>query len=355
MSKFIQIHILTTYPPSNPNRDDLGRPKSAQVGGVNRLRISSQSIKRAVRTSPVFETALQGNLGSRTKRIGQVVADHLTSIGADIGKANEIAEQIMAAFGKVAKSKDDQLQIEQLAFISPDERKLATDLAERALAGEALPKDKDLAKLVFQHADAAADIAMFGRMLAGSPEYNRDAAVQVSHAITTHKAEIEDDYFTAVDDLKPASEDAGAAHIGEMGFGSGVYYIYAAVDRDLLIENLGGDVDLAVKATQTLLRAFAEATPSGKRNSFAHHGRAEFIRIERGDQQPRSLAAAFFKPVAGNGLLEPSIAALQVTANNFDTVYGALTDEASELNATVPSGTLDDLLGVIARAFDGAA
>ncbi|MCS6984938.1 MAG: type I-E CRISPR-associated protein Cas7/Cse4/CasC, partial [Leptospiraceae bacterium] len=29
MTRFLQIHLLTCYPPSNLNRDDLGRPKTA--------------------------------------------------------------------------------------------------------------------------------------------------------------------------------------------------------------------------------------------------------------------------------------------------------------------------------------
>ena len=59
MSQFIQLHALVSYPPSNLNRDDLGRPKTAIMGGVNRLRISSQSLKRAWRTSDLFEEALK--------------------------------------------------------------------------------------------------------------------------------------------------------------------------------------------------------------------------------------------------------------------------------------------------------
>jgi hypothetical protein len=34
MSDFLQLHVLTAYPPSNPNRDDLGRPKTATIGGL---------------------------------------------------------------------------------------------------------------------------------------------------------------------------------------------------------------------------------------------------------------------------------------------------------------------------------
>ena len=33
MTTFVQFHLLTPYPPSNPNRDDQGRPKQASVGG----------------------------------------------------------------------------------------------------------------------------------------------------------------------------------------------------------------------------------------------------------------------------------------------------------------------------------
>src|SRR5208283_2583322 len=107
--------------------------------------------------------------------------------------------------------------------------------------GEKLPKDKDLAKAVLQTADGAVDIAMFGRMLADNPDFNRDASVQVAHAFTTNPVEIEDDYYTAVDDLKKPAEDAGAGFVGEAGFGAGVYYLYVCVDRELLVKNLGGD------------------------------------------------------------------------------------------------------------------
>ncbi len=32
MTTFVQFHVLTKYGPSNPNRDDQGRPKQANVG-----------------------------------------------------------------------------------------------------------------------------------------------------------------------------------------------------------------------------------------------------------------------------------------------------------------------------------
>ena len=43
MNRFLQLHLLTVYPPANLNRDDTGRPKTALFGGAPRLRVSSQS------------------------------------------------------------------------------------------------------------------------------------------------------------------------------------------------------------------------------------------------------------------------------------------------------------------------
>ena len=93
MSRFLQMHILTAYPPSNPNRDDLGRPKTAIIGGVPRLRISSQALKRAIRTSEVFRSALEGHLGARTQRMGDIVRQHLIDTGADEDTALRIARR----------------------------------------------------------------------------------------------------------------------------------------------------------------------------------------------------------------------------------------------------------------------
>ncbi len=54
---------------------------------------------------------------------------------------------------------------------------------------------------------------MFGRMLANKPEFNAEAACQVAHAFGVSETIVEDDFFTAVDDLRQASEDAGAGHL----------------------------------------------------------------------------------------------------------------------------------------------
>ena len=354
MSCFLQLHYLTIYPPSNPNRDDLGRPKSANYGGAPRLRISSQALKRAARLSDVMQAELEGHLGQRTQRIGKVVRDDLAGAAASEERVTEIATKVADIFGKLDSdaAKKGAIQTRQLAFISPEERSTAIELARKALAGEGLPEVTQLKKRVLRTADGAADLAMFGRMLADDPDFNREAAVQVSHALTTHRALVEDDYYTAVDDLKKPAEDSGAGFVGEAGFGSGVFYIYACVNTDLLVQNLAGDRELAARAAGALAEALATATPSGKRNSFAHQTRAGYIRAEKGGAQPRSLAGAFFKPVEGEDLLASSITALEKMAESLDAAYGACCDESEIMNVTAGRGTLKAIRDFVRRAVN---
>lgn len=329
MSRFLQLHLLTFFPPANLNRDDTGRPKTAVVGGVTRLRLSSQALKRAWRESSIFANALVGHTGQRTQRLGEVILEHLRNKGLDDAKALPIARKIAEVFGKIKAETDDHpARIEQLAFISPEERQAALGLADRIAGGEKVDfKASDLLRTV----DTAADIAMFGRMLADEPRYNRDAAVQVAHAITTHRVTVEDDYYTAVDDLNTHEEDAGAGFLGEAAFGSGVFYLYLCVNRDLLIRNLGGDHALAATAVAALAEAAATTAPRGKQNSFAAFSRAGYVLAEKGDGQPRTLAGAFASPVTGTDLMTTSINTLGTFRHDLDKAYGPSAEDTRDM------------------------
>ena len=123
MSDFIQLHLLTAYPPANLNRDDLGRPKTAIMGGARRLRVSSQSLKRTWRTSALFEKALAHHSGVRTKRLGKRAYDLMIDAGASEKLAAANAEQIASVFGKlrkVDKGEKHEFEIEQLGSTAND-------------------------------------------------------------------------------------------------------------------------------------------------------------------------------------------------------------------------------------------
>lgn len=349
MADFVQLHLLTTYGPSNLNRDDTGRPKSVSFGGVPRLRVSSQSLKRAWRESDVFKGKLDGHLAERTQRLGMYVQERLLAGGMEAERSLEVAREIAGVFGKLKGASDDNASfIEQLAFVSPEERDKAFALADRALAGEAIdPKPDDILGRV----DAAADIAMFGRMLADNPKFNREAAVQVAHAITTHRAIAEDDYYTAVDDLKSRDEpeDSGAGFVGVQEYGAGVFYLYVCVNRDLLAQNLDESTALRDSSLAALVEAAATVSPRGKQSSFASRAHASYVMAERGAMQPRSLAAAFLKPVRGEDHGLASVNALEAFRDRLDAAYGARADDRATMNVEAGTGTLNDIIDFVAR------
>jgi len=370
MSDFIQLHLLVSYPPSNLNRDDLGRPKTAIVGGTQRLRVSSQSLKRAWRQSSFFTEALAGHMGVRTKEMGVLIEKslvsgvHLMDLVADSNTAtavrNPISDKdaraaailIAGQFGKCKKEdKKDIPEVEQLVHFSPEEI-LAIDtlLEEVALTGKSLA-DSDLRLLRKNH--TAVDIAMFGRMLASAPEFNTEAAVQVAHAITVHATPVEDDYFTAVDDLNRGIEDMGAGHIGEFEFGSGLFYLYVCIDRELLASHLQGDEVLTDKAVCALCEATVKVSPGGKQNSFASRAYASYLLAERGNEQPRSLSVAFLKGVAGSDLLSSSIEQLEQTRDQIDAVYGTtFGSSCRSINVSCGSGTFSDIQSFVSGSYD---
>ena len=361
MSRFVQLHLLTSYPPANLNRDDLGRPKTAVMGGEPRLRVSSQSLKRAWRTSDVFKHALDGHIGTRTKAMGQKVFDGLVAKGVKEKKAAEWAKSIAGVFGKLKtlskkekdglkelpeeerkKKEQTELEIEQLAHFSPEEEAAIERLMEEVAQRGEGPTAEELNLLRKQH--SAADIALFGRMLASSPAYNTEAAAQIAHAISVHKVTVEDDFFTAVDDLNSGEEDVGAGHMGETEFAAGLFYLYACIDRELLRKNLGGDAELADKALAALVECAATVAPTGKQNSFASRARASYVLCERGDQQPRSLSVAFLKPVKSGDLLALAIGTLDETVKNMDLAYGSCADERCAMNAYTGEGSLQAII-----------
>jgi len=198
-----------------------------------------------------------------------------------------------------------------------------------------------------------ADIALFGRMLASSGKYNIEAACQVAHAISVHSVVIEDDYFTAVEEMNKYRDDAGAAHIGETGFAAGLFYSYICINRELLFRNLinnfNEDIDLndekycserelANKAIHAFTEAAVKVPPEGKQNSFGSRAYASYVLAEKGDQQPRSLSVAFLKPITGSDYGTDAVKALTTHLNNMDKVYGKCADQRFFVNALNGTG-----------------
>jgi CRISPR system Cascade subunit CasC len=186
------------------------------------------------------------------------------------------------------------------------------------------------------------EAALFGRMVTSDVLANREASVSVAHAFTVHEAQVENDYFTVVDDFPQEEDGAGSAGIFDTELASGLYYGYVVVDVAQLAANIegiepaacfGADTEgqkreLAAKVTRHLLHLIATVSPGAKRGSTAPYDWAKFMLVEAGDWQPRSLAAAFHDPLPLKGdapIRERAAKRLVDELNALDAAYGMVT------------------------------
>jgi CRISPR system CASCADE complex protein casC len=317
MSVFVDIHVLQTLPPSNPNRDDTGAPKSATFGGVQRMRISSQAIKRATRQD--FEGKLaDGNYGVRTKKIVELVARTITEKRPDLeAESIELAEMGLKAIGfKLTEPRGDKSNKELkeagfLVFLSAKQIEHVADaLISVACEDDPAAAFKELKPRSLVDTNHSIDIALFGRMVAEPNALNVDAACQVAHAIGVGAVEHEYDYYTAVDDEKKRNDEAdeGAGMIGTIEFASATVYRYATINVDLLRENLGDDA-VADRAVELFVDSFVRSMPTGKVTTFANRTLPDAVLVQIRDDQPINMSGAFEEPiVAGQrGFAEPAI------------------------------------------------
>jgi CRISPR system Cascade subunit CasC len=163
-------------------------------------------------------------------------------------------------------------------------------------------------------------------MVTSDPAANRDAAIHVAHALSVHPMERELDFMTVVDDLKSEDpdSDSGAAGVFDMELASGVYYGYAVVDVALLISNLSAQPEVAAKVVEHLVHLIADVSPGAKKGSTAPYAYAEWMLVEAGNRQPRTLANAFRKaiPLRGDDIGERSVRAIASHLQRIDAAYG---------------------------------
>lgn len=324
---YIDFHVLQTVPPSCVNRDDIGSPKTAVYGGTTRSRVSSQAWKHAMREMFRDELLEPDQVGMRTKKIVDMVAEQIIKLAPGVD-AVKLAQKALENAGLTIKSADKGT--DALFFISCAQAKA---LAELAVADK---QDKKAYKSALNGIPSV-DMALFGRMVASDPSLNYDAAAQVAHSISTHAVRNEYDYFTAVDDCAP-EDNAGAGHLGTVEYNASTLYRYATVNVRELENSLGKE------ATSSTVRAFAEAfirsMPTGKQNTFANRTLPDVVYVTIRCDQPVNLCGAFEKaiPASDNGFVEPSKRALMAYAN---TIYENYT--GAPLQAFAVGTGLDEL------------
>lgn len=351
----VELHLLQNFSPSCLNRDDTNAPKDCEFGGVRRARISSQCLKRAIRWSAEFAQTPKARVGVRTKRLTEALCAQLCLRNCADPAATEVAAALLTVLvGQLGP----QGRTRALVHLGHDELAQMADLiASRwealvEAAATAAPSTDSrrhktaLQKLAtevaagFTPGSVAPDIALFGRMVAENAHLKVDAACQVAHAISTHRAVMEMDFFTAADDLRPR-EQPGAEMMGTVEFSSACFYRYAVVSLAQLLRNLGDDVDLAALTVEGFLAASVAALPSGRQTTMAAHNPPSLVlAVVRAWGPPWSLANAFESPVrVGEGECRSS--------------FGPATSQSSLVGQSLTA--LDRYWGRLARMYGEAA
>lgn len=334
----IEFHILQSFPVTCLNRDDVGAPKSAMVGGIPRARVSSQCWKRQVRLT-LRELGVR--TGIRTKRLAELISEDCRKRGAAELAAEQCGEILgamlskdtlyfispeeVAVLGEYAQGHNFSLPVETKSAKGKGKGKAKeedTEASADAASVSALPKTEITALTAklrkCRTAADGLDIALFGRMAAQTPDLNIQAASSFSHAISTHKVSNEVEFFTALDDLK---DEPGSSHMGSLEYNSATYYRYVSLDLGQLWQSLNGEglgeaVDAFVKALYMAVPAARQTTQSG-----ACPWEYARVLIRRGQR----IQAPFEKAVrAKEGYLEPSKEALSEFLQRQEQLSGSL-------------------------------
>ena len=353
LPRFIQIHTLHNYPGALLNRDDAGLAKRLPYGNAVRTRISSQCLKRhwrvaddhfaldklgvgmAVRSRITLDLIRKRLIAAGTSQaLAQSACEGLRKAGLlDKGGKQALGQEALVTGQAVllGYAEIDYLvqRTAELAKAHPEAKALKGAIAE-FLKNE----KKNIGAL--KHGSGL-ESALFGRMVTSDVLASRDASVYVAHAFTVHEAQVENDYFTVVDDLQREASKRASAGVFDSELASGLYYGYVVVDVPQLIANLEGEAakdwaslpkkkrELAGRVVHHLLHLIATVSPGAKRGATAPFDWAQFLLVEVGDWQPRSLAGAFHNALELNqpSLRETAVHMLAQEIGKLDAAYGA--------------------------------
>ena len=326
--RHLELHILQSVPVACLNRDDLGSPKTAIFGGVQRARVSSQCWKRAARelAQELLPSRFQGQ---RTRLIVEPLRDALVKHNQAEADALENARGLADALATLDDDavKKGKQQVKVLFFTTRKEiDSIAASFIQTGEIKKAIKSyGKDAGKDVCMD---AADIAFFGRMVASAPELGLEGAAMFSHALSTHKVDNEIDFFSALDDWQ-REEETGAGMAGTLEFNAATYYRFVAINLDLLADNahLGQlTPDERRDITGVFVEAALKALPAARQNSMnASTLPAYVLCVLRTEGHPVQLVNAFEEAVwspHGRGYLRESIERMEKEYDGLEATWG---------------------------------
>ena len=307
--RFIELHILQSFPGVLLNRGEFNEPKTILFGGATRARVSSQAWKRAAR---LYAQELKPELfgGIRSKRFLKKLRQAFVDAGAPEKSADEMAASVAKVIGNGLS--DDEKAKTVLFFSEPGLDHIAK-VVWKAKPG------KDAKKLTAAISDAAgsapisADIGLFGRMVASARPMDVHAAAFHSHwiGVAPHASDI--DFFTAVDDLLP-EEESGSGHMGHSTIGADTFYRCAVLSLDQIDLNLRHfDSNQKRQVAAAWMEASLLAVPAACQAGKFGATHPDYVVGMAGSGRPGSYGDAFTKTVSagGKGIVDNAISALK--------------------------------------------
>jgi len=283
--------------------------------------------------------------GKRGRLFIEPMKAALAKEGFEDTRALEIAKEFgeyMAKFDVEAEKKDGILRVKTAYFTTPNEiNKLAKAYKEKGEVKKAIKelKPEDLKD--------AADISLFGRMVASDHTLTIEGAAMFNHALSTHKVENEIDYFSAMEDWP--NDDAGAAMTSTLEFNSATYYRFAALNLDMLFDH-DHLACLETKERKDVVKAFVRATlqavPVARRNSMNGNVPPSYvICVLREKGHPIQLINAFEESIhSKNGIVKKSIEALEKEYKALKATWGL-----DGIEVKIPEKNLNDLLAEVEK------
>jgi len=322
MTNFINIHAIQSLPPSSLNRDDAGVPKKALFGGTERVRVSSQSWKYAVRQF-FAENYDASYIGCRTTQlpVDFEKALRVARPDADNSVVNKLSKVVLGVAEKTEEANEgvDPTSVtgsKMIVFYSPAQLESLVEMAVDVVDGNKKTLTIAEAKEALVGKNTV-DIALFGRMMTAQPELSIEAAANVAHVIGVEKYAAQRDSFVGIDD------SLGKTKImGSVDFVSSVVYRHACIDTSALTRNLDGDSAFAVEAAGAFINAFIRSMPSGKQSSFAARTLPSFVLVTVSEDQPLSLAGAFTNVIKSDSIERDAAEALISNAISLNANYG---------------------------------
>lgn len=340
--KHIELHILQSFPVSCLNRDDLNSPKTAVFGGVQRARVSSQCWKSAIREEA---KQIQPELfkGERTRYIIQPLTNALLKLGKEEKEAIDLGQKIAEELA----TKDTDLHTKTLLFTTEEEIKQFA--GEYVNASNDSARKKAIEKLIGKTPEDAADIALFGRMVASKYTVKLEGAAMFNHALSTHKVDNDIDFFSAVDDWQP-EEEVGAGHTSTLEFNSATYYRFAAINLDMLFDKdhlACLDHEERKSVVNAFVKATLQAVPVARRNSMNGNVFPNYVLcVIREKGHPIQLVNAFEEPVfSKNGIVKESIERLKKEYDGLEETWGIEAVAAIKM----PEKKLSELLAEVEK------